>query len=83
MIRCCWVQMATHTQQLSHTATIATKKTVAEVQKLLSGHGATAVMVEYAPGDPVAMKFKIVVDREELGYSYAYRLAGRAQRHAP
>jgi hypothetical protein len=60
--------VATHTQQFSHAATIATKKTVAEVQKLLSGHGATAVMVEYDQGDPVAMKFKIVVDGEALGY---------------
>jgi hypothetical protein len=60
--------VATHTQQLSHTATIATKKTVAKVQQLLSGHGATAVTVEYAQGEAVAMKFTIVVDDEELGY---------------
>ena len=60
--------MATHTQQLSPPATIATKKTVAEVQTLLSSHGATAVMVEYDQGDPVAMKFKIMVDGEALGY---------------
>jgi hypothetical protein len=68
MIRCCWAQVATHTQQRSHTATIATKKTVAEVQQLLSSHGATAVMGDYDLGDPVAMKFKIRVDGEELGY---------------
>jgi hypothetical protein len=35
---------------------------------LLSSHGATAVMVEYDQGDPVAMKFKIMVDGEALGY---------------
>jgi hypothetical protein len=68
MIRCCWVQGATHTQPLSHTATIATKKTVAEVQTLLANYGATAVMVEYDKGDAVAMKFQIVVDGEALGY---------------
>jgi hypothetical protein len=68
MIRCRWVQVATHTQQLSYTATIATKKTVAEVQQLLSSHGATAVMVEDDQGDPVAMKLKIIVDNEPLGY---------------
>jgi hypothetical protein len=60
--------VAPHTQQLSHTATIATKKTIAEVQQLLSSHGATAVMVAYERGEPVAMKFKIVVNDEELGY---------------
>ena len=60
--------METHTQQFSHTATIATKKTVADVQQLLFSHSATAVTVEYAQGNPVAMKFKIVVDGEELGY---------------
>jgi hypothetical protein len=38
------------------------------VQKLLSGHGASAVMVEYDRGDPVAMKFQIIVDNEPLGY---------------
>lgn len=65
MIRCCWVQVATHTQPLSHTAT---KKTVAEVQTLLSGQGATAVMVAYNKGDSVALKFKIVIDGNEPGY---------------
>jgi hypothetical protein len=44
--------VATHTQPLSPTATIATKKTVAEVQTLLSSHGATAVMVEYDQAIP-------------------------------
>jgi hypothetical protein len=55
-------------QQRSHTATIATKKTVAEVQQLLSRHGATAAMVEYAMGDAVAMKFKNLVEGDTLGY---------------
>jgi hypothetical protein len=68
MIRCRWVQVATHTQQFSHAATIATKTTVGQVQQLLSNHGSTAVMVEYDKGDPVAMKFKIMVDGEALGY---------------
>jgi len=68
MIRCGWVQVATHTQQLSHTATIATKKTVVEVHTLLSSHGGTAVMVAYDRDDPKAMKFKILVDNEALGY---------------
>jgi hypothetical protein len=53
-------------QQFSST-TIVAKKTVAEVQTLLSSHGATAVMVAYDRGDPVAMKFTIVIDDEELG----------------
>jgi hypothetical protein len=44
------------------------KKTVAQVQQLLSGHEVTAVMVEYDKGDPVAMKFQIIVDNEPLGY---------------
>jgi hypothetical protein len=60
-------QLAEHTLQL-RSPWIAVDKTVAEVQKLLSSHGATAVMVEYAQGDPVAMKFKIMVDGEALGY---------------
>jgi hypothetical protein len=59
--------VAPHTQQLSHTATIATKKTIAEVQQLLSSHGTTAAMVEIAKGGAVAMKFTIVVDGKELG----------------
>jgi len=54
-------------QQLSSTSIVA-MKTVAEVQQLLSGHGATAVMDEYDKGDPVAMKFQIIVDNEPLGY---------------
>jgi hypothetical protein len=54
-------------QQFSST-TIVAKKTVTEVQKLLSSHGATTVMAEYDQGDPVIMKFKILVDEEELGY---------------
>jgi hypothetical protein len=44
------------------------EKTVAQVQQLLSSHGASAVMVEYDQGDPVAMKFKLLVDGEALGY---------------
>jgi hypothetical protein len=55
-------------QQPRRSISIAVDNTVAEIQKLLSGHGATAVMVEYGQGDPVAMKFKIVVDGEGLGY---------------
>jgi hypothetical protein len=38
------------------------------VQKLLSSHGATAVMVKYDKGDAVAMQFKIIVDGKALGY---------------
>jgi hypothetical protein len=63
----CWDQGDAHTQQFSST-TIVAKKAVTEVQKLLSSHGATAVMVECDQGDPVAMKFKIMADGEELGY---------------
>jgi hypothetical protein len=53
--------VATHTPLLHDTTSIA-----AEVQQLLSNHGATAVMVGYDQGDPIAMKFKILVDIEEL-----------------
>jgi hypothetical protein len=65
--RSCWDQGDAQTQQFSST-TIVAKKAVIEVQKLLSSRGATAVMVDYDLGDPVAMKFKIRVDGEELGY---------------
>jgi hypothetical protein len=60
-------QLAEHTLQL-RSPWIAVDTTVADVQKLVSGHGAPAVMVEYGQGDPVAMKFKIMVDGEALGY---------------
>jgi hypothetical protein len=60
-------QLAEHTLQL-RSPWIAVDTTVADVQKPLSGHGATAVMVEYDRGDPVAMKLKIMVDGEALGY---------------
>jgi hypothetical protein len=48
--------------------TIGAENIVAGMHTLLSNHGATAVMVAYDRSDPVAMKFKIVVDGEELGY---------------
>jgi hypothetical protein len=59
--------VATHTQPLSST-TIGAENMVAGMHTLLSSHGATAVMVEYEKGEAVAMKFKIMVDGEALGY---------------
>jgi hypothetical protein len=50
--------------QLSSTS-IAAKKTIARVQQLLSGHGATVEMVEDAEGEPTAVKFTLVVDDAE------------------
>jgi hypothetical protein len=44
------------------------EKTVAQVQQLLSSHGASTVMVEYDRGDPVAIQFKMMVNSEALGY---------------
>jgi hypothetical protein len=66
-------------QQLSST-TIGAENIVAGLHTLPSSHGATAVMVEYDQGDPVAMKFKILVDNEALGYRLpvSWQAAARA-----
>jgi hypothetical protein len=71
-------------QQLSSTSIVA-KKTIARVQQLLSGHGATVEMVEDAEGEPTAVKFTIVVDDAEpsSGLSVSTKAVLMVMRHDP
>lgn len=51
----------------NYTTTINAKKTIGEIQELLSKHGATAIMTEYDDGNVTGLSFKIMTTRGELG----------------
>lgn len=44
---------------LNYSTGIAAAKTVGEIQLNLSKHGATAILIEYGDGEPIALSFKI------------------------
>lgn len=55
---------------LNYTTQTPASQTIGEIQKMLSGHGVTAVMTEYDAGEVSAVSFKINVE----GNSMAFKL---------
>lgn len=51
----------------NYTTTINAKKTIGEIQELLSKHGANAIMTEYNNGEVIGLSFKIMTPRGEMG----------------
>jgi len=50
------------------TTKIATERTVAEIQKVLSQYGAQRIMTEYDNGEVVSLSFEILVNNVELPF---------------
>lgn len=54
---------------LNYTTTISVEKTTAEIIKILSNHGATAVLLEYdAPGQVGSISFKVKTPAAECAF---------------
>ena len=54
---------------LKYTTQIDVEKTIGEIQKLLSSHGANAILTEYGKdSDIVALSFKINVNGNDIGF---------------
>jgi len=53
---------------IKYTTEIDARKTLGQVQGILADKGASAVLVEYEQGRPVAMAFKLNTSRGEMGY---------------
>jgi hypothetical protein len=53
---------------LNYTTTIAVDKTVAEIQSMLARKGATAIQIDYASGQPIALSFQIATEIGVRGY---------------
>lgn len=54
---------------LNYSTTITVEKSLGEIQRQLTGHGARAILIEYGPrGEPDALSFKVLVGTQELGY---------------
>lgn len=51
----------------NYTTTINVNKTIGEIKRILSKHGATAIMTEYDNGNVIGLSFKIMTPRGELG----------------
>lgn len=52
---------------LNYTTKIAPEQTISEIQKMLSGHGVTAVMTEYDGPHVSAVSFQIKIDGKPMG----------------
>lgn len=53
---------------LNYTTQIDTDKTINEIQKCLSSHGANAILNEYEDGYIIALSFKIKIKGQEIGF---------------
>lgn len=54
---------------LNYTTKISVEKTLFEIQKELSSHGATAVLSEFdSDGNVIALSFKVLMDGQEAGF---------------
>lgn len=54
---------------LNYTTQIATDKTIAEIQKCLAEHGATAILAEYDDeGMITSISFQIMLDDKKVGF---------------
>ena len=53
---------------LNYTTTVDPEQTIAEIQKLLSGYGVTAMMTEYDGPQVSAVSFKLNIDGKPMGF---------------
>lgn len=54
---------------LNYSTTIAVEKSLGEIQRQITAHGARAILIEYGPrGEPEVLSFKVQVGAQELGY---------------
>jgi len=53
---------------LNYTTKIDVEKTIAEIQKCLSAHGASAILTDYEDGYVKAISFKIEFDGKQIGF---------------
>lgn len=51
----------------NYTTTIDANKTIGEIQGILASHGATKIMTDYQEGEVVALSFRIVTNKGEIG----------------
>ncbi len=51
----------------NYTTTINANRSIGEIQEILSKHGATAIMTEYENSEVIALSFKIITAKGELG----------------
>ncbi len=61
---------------LNYTTTISPIKTVGEIQEILARAGVTAVQLEYAGGEPTAVKFRIAIQDRFLDFRLPSRWQG-------
>jgi hypothetical protein len=53
---------------LNYTTKIEAEQTIGEIQRMLSGHGVTAMMTEYDGRNVSAVSFKMVIDGKPMGF---------------
>lgn len=53
---------------LNYTTKIEAEQTIGEIQRMLSGHGVTAMMTEYEGRNVSAVSFKMVIDGKPMGF---------------
>lgn len=51
---------------LNYTTTIAAQKTAGEIQGILAGHGAKAILMNYADGEVESLSFKVMTIHGEV-----------------
>jgi len=52
----------------NYTTTIDASKTIVEIQKILSGHGANRIGVDYEAGEPSSVYFEISISGDPVSY---------------
>lgn len=53
---------------LNYTTKIDVEKTIGEIQKALSSHGASAILTDYENGVVKSISFQITMDGQKVGY---------------
>lgn len=53
----------------TYTTTIDPEKTIAEIEQMLSAHGAESIMKNYDGGNVVSLSFAITVNRKKIGFT--------------